>query len=371
VWPVSSIAASQGRASIVEVGGQPRVAFFTNTASSQFEYTECTAGCDTPDASWSPPVVTWPDAGDTDVFRYPAFAISGGVTGVAGYRVGGSNLTYAECDGGCTTASNWSSVVLDPVIKPSTSVSATTALDLATVGGTTYRGLTTIARASTGGPSSNAATYAECTGPTCLDTANWHVAFVGPATPIFGTGVVLRPEGAQLHRFVAYGASSAADFLQYGECVGTCAASTDWLPLTVLHQAAQLPSLAVNSAGVARIAYYDLPTGAVRFTWCTSAAPPCTSAAQWSDVAIASGNQVLSLKVGADDRARVAFSDGTGVFQLAVETAAGSGAFNTAPLADCTGPISGGSPALWLGPQDRYRAVFLNGPTLQYTQQSP
>jgi hypothetical protein len=370
--PVSAVAASQGRASILEVAGRPRVAFFTDSAAgSQFEYTECTAACDTPDASWTPPVLTWPDAGDTDVFRYPAFAFGAGVTAVAGYRVGGSNLTYAECDGGCTIASNWSSVILDALIKPSTSVSATTAIDMATVGATTYRALTTIARASTGGPSSNAATYAECTGPTCLDIANWHVAFVGPATPIFGTGVVLRPEGAQLHRYVAYGASTAADFLQYGECVGTCAASTDWLPLTVLRQQAQLPSLAVSSAGVPRIAYYDLATAAVRYTWCTSAAPPCTTAAQWSDVPLASGGQVLSLKVGADDRARIAFTDGASNIQLAIETSAGSGVFNSAPITDCVAALSGGSPALLLGPQDRYRAVFLNGQTVDYTQQSP
>jgi hypothetical protein len=368
--PTSPFGTSDGRASVIEVAGQPRVTFFTNSLGSQFKYSECTAGCDTPDASWTTPVTTWPDAGDVDSFRYPAFAINSGVTAVAGYRRGGGNLTYAECAGNCATASSWSSVILDSVMNPPTSVSATTAIDVATVGGTTYRALTTIARGM-GGPATNAATYAECTGPSCVDTANWHVAFVGPNATIFGTSVVLRPEGAQLRRYAAYGASTAADFLLYGECAGICTASTSWLPLLTLHQGGQLPSLAVNSTGAPRIAYYDNTTGVIRYTWCTNNAPPCTSAGQWSDAPVQAGGQVLSIKIGADDRARIAFPDASGFLQLATETAPGSGAFTVAAVTDCVGPISGYSPSLWLGPQDRYRIAFTSGQTVQYTQQSP
>jgi hypothetical protein len=368
--PTSTLGTSDGRASVLEVAGQPRVAFFTNSLGSQFKYTECTAACDTPDASWSTPVTTWPDAGDTDPFRFPAFAFNSGLTAVAGYRRGGGNLTFAECDGGCTTESNWSSVILDPLLNPPTSVSATVAIDLATVGGTTYRALTTIARGM-GGPATNAPTYAECTGPSCTDLSNWHVAFVGPTATIFGCGVVLRPEGAQLRRYVAYGASTATDFLLYGECIGTCAASTDWLPLLTLHQGGQLPSLAITSTGSPRIAYFDAPTGAIRYTWCTSATPPCTSAAQWSDALVQVGGQVQNMKVGADDRARIAYPDSTGVLQLATETAPGSGAFTVSPVTDCIGPLSGYSPSIWLGPQDRYRIAYTSSPSVLYTQQSP
>jgi hypothetical protein len=369
--PVSFIGMSDGRASVIEVAGQPRVAYFTNNLGALFEYTECTAGCDTPDASWTPPVNPWPTAGNADGFRCPAFAVSGGLTAISAYRVGGSNIMFAECDGGCSTASNWNSVILDSVIGPSTSVSATLAMDVATVGGTTYRGLTTIARGM-GAPSTNAPTYAECSGSSCLNTANWHVAFVGTTAPIFGTGVILRPEGAQLRRYVAFGGDTTADYLQYGDCLGTCAVQTDWLPLTNLRQGAELPSLAVNSAGVPRIAYFDLSTLAIRYTWCTSATPPCNSTAQWSDAPVADGGSVLSLKVGADDRARIAYPDVNGILQIATETAPGSGAFTSAPVNDCSGPISGYYPSLWLGAQDNYRMAFTTtGQTIQYTQQSP
>jgi len=130
------------------------------------------------------------------------------------------------------------------------------------------------------------------------------------------------------------------------------------------------PSLGLNSVGVPRIAYYDVAGGGVRYTACTSSTPPCQTPAQWSDSLVDTGGDFPTLSVGADDRARIAYTNGSSL-RIATEILPGSATFTLATIDDCAGPLSGSYPSVWMDSGGGYRVSYTAGATFLYTQLSP
>ncbi|HEX4620104.1 MAG TPA: hypothetical protein VH208_00930, partial [Myxococcaceae bacterium] len=93
---MSTIAVGDGRSTVILSGNLPRALLYTYRAQSQFQYTECTAGCDTSTPTWTSPILLIPDGGDIDGFRRPALATVSTLTAVAGFSSTGMNLTYGE-----------------------------------------------------------------------------------------------------------------------------------------------------------------------------------------------------------------------------------------------------------------------------------
>jgi len=364
--PVSKVGPSTGRSAVREVGGAPRMFFYTDSSGDSFQYVECAARCDTASPSWTAPLTLIPGGGSSTPARRPVLATLPTLTAVAGYQVSGANLTYGECSGDCALSSSWATRVLDPAALPNSGTDNTLALDLANSAGTTYRGIVTLTARFDGGFE-----YLECTASGCVDPARWSVLGSWPDSDKYGASLVLRPEGGQLRRLLAVGAFTAAGVLRYVECSGDCASQTSWPTPLDLVTAGSNPSLATTSAGAPRIAYWDIVDGRVHYMWCLPAGATCLTLSQWQSVPVSGmASDFPVLRVGADDRAYVAFSS-AGQLYLAIESAPGTGTFTTTSISDCAGPLSGEFPALWLGDADRYRLGFTQGQGQYFTQQSP
>jgi uncharacterized membrane protein YgcG len=211
-----------------------------------------------------------------------------------------------ECDGACTTPSNWTSVV----IPGSKLGQYGQGLDFA-VGPQGTSGVVLV-RAPTQTYSGGMA-YGTCAS-NCTVAGNWQVASLGigsidlSPSPAFSLAF-----DAQDRPRVVYHA--AKGLLVYSECDGGCAAATTatsaWHPVTVTSNVPDQPqtrfAFALDPQGRPRIALHTGEPDTTTFYWCDSG---CTNEASWQSVVIGTeSSSALSMALDGQGNPHVAYYD--------------------------------------------------------------
>lgn len=293
-----------------------QIAYYDLT-NKDLKWATCTATCTTA-GNWS--TVTADMVSAKDVGQYTSIGTYNGNPRIAYYNVTDMDLKYASCDTACTTASNWTVITLDstgnvgqyPSLKIDSSgnprisyydatngslkyTSCTTACTSAanwttitvdTVGDTGQ--YTSLALTSAGGvrisyydATLNVLKYAACDTTCTTVLLNWSVATID--TPGFDVGrfssLALDSSG---NPKVAYYDFTNKD-LRYAACTTLCLLTTSWTKTTLIStgDVGQYASLALDSSGNPRISYYDLTNKDLKYAACTST---CTTAGNWTHV---------------------------------------------------------------------------------------
>jgi len=295
-----------GESAAIAVGadGVTRLVYMAadpNGSSLPIRYGECASSCND-GGSWK--FVVLGEYGSGGLGGSPRLALDAAghprVMWFSQADVGGaSGFLYAECDTGCTTATNWhaNEIIMGDAFTFRLQNSSFT-LDPTGARHVLFQG-------------SLGATYASCS-TDCTNAASWTL-----------DSLTSLPPNADL-RFDAQGRLRAAyeNFdpdvlngydLYYAECGGDCGQDASWQTTALFNvstgTAAYPFSLALAPDGSPRLAFYDGNTNQLDYAWCSST---CTQAASWS-VAIPSfppdvGRSGVALAVGSDGAPRIAFS---------------------------------------------------------------
>lgn len=252
-------------ASMVLDSGKPRIAYIEGT-NDDLRYAECNGACTTA-GNWTKVTVE----STNSVGSYNSLALDGTKLRLAYREFTSNDVKYAECDSNCTTAGNWTKVVVE-----STN----------TVG--EYNSLVLDSgkpRITYYDATNDDLHYAECNG-TCTTAGNWTKIAVDTTNTV-GTYGSLNLDGTKLR--AAYRYVTSGD-LKYAECDANCTTAGNWTKVAIdtTNDVGRYTSLAIDTSKP-RIAYYDVTNGDLRYASCDAT---CTTAGNWTKVTVDSTGNV-------------------------------------------------------------------------------
>ena len=258
------------------------------STTGDLKYATCVDACFT-SANWS--TVAVDTAGI--VGRFGSLTVGeNGRLHASYYHFTNSELRYATCGAGCTTAANWTSVGVDQAGGN---------------GSTTSIAVDGTGRLHVGYHDSNTGDlkYATCSGG-CTTGTNWTAITVVAAG---SENLSLEVDGSgAVH--VSY---QGEDHLRYASCPGQCGTASNWTTLAVdtAGGVGGHPSLVVDGSGRRHVSYYDHANGDLKYATCAAG---CTAAESWQSAAVDQVGDVgsgSSLAVDGSGRVHVSYHDAT------------------------------------------------------------
>ena len=260
--------------------------------NSDLKYATCSSGCTTA-SNWDLVSV---DTTSTNAGEYTSIAIDSN-DGVHISYSDNLNLRYATCSSGCTSASNWTNVSVSRSAGTFTSIAidANDALHIAYIG---YPAISTV-------------NYTTCSSG-CTNASNWNDVYIPYTQSSYGLrdiSLAIDSNGA-LH--ISYYDNSNKD-LKYATCSSGCTTASNW-NLVTLDSAGYTgwyTSIAIDSNDAIHISYGDNTNQDLKYATCSSG---CTSGSNWNKVTLdETGNTGYdtSIAIDANDAVHIVYRDFT------------------------------------------------------------
>ena len=260
--------------------------------NSDLKYATCSSGC-TIASNWDDVSVDTTGFVGTD----SSIAIdSNDAVHISYYDYTNSDLKYATCSSGCTTASNWDDVSVETtgVVGSFTSI----AIDSNDAVHISYYDST-----------NRDLEYATCSSG-CTTASNWITTSV-ETTGVVGyyTSIAIDSTDA-VH--ISY-FDNTNDDLKYATCSSGCTTASNWVDVSVdiTGHVGRYTSISIDSNDNAHISYYDTTNSDLKYATCSSG---CTTASNWDKVSVDTSGSVgyyTSIAIDSSDTIHISYFDNT------------------------------------------------------------
>ena len=245
--------------------------------NKDLKYAECASSCTTA-SNWT--LITVKSSGD--VGEYISLAADGAKTAISYFDKSDEELEYAICESTCTSAANWTTVVVDSAGF----VGEHTSLAFDSSGNP---------RVSYYDKDNDKLKFAQCDS-TCTSSGNWTTVTVESSDKT-GQFSSIAVSGTKVG--ISYYYEDDKD-LRYAECASNCNSSGNWTIVTVQssNEPGKYSSIGYDSSGNPKISYYEENKKDLRYAECNST---CTSAGNWTTVKVdGSGTNGLYTNIALD-----------------------------------------------------------------------
>ena len=260
--------------------------------NSDLKYATCSSDC-TIASNWDDVSVDTTGFVGTD----SSIAIdSNDAVHISYYDYTNSDLKYATCSSGCTTASNWDDVSVETtgVVGSFTSI----AIDSNDAVHISYYDST-----------NRDLEYATCSSG-CTTASNWITTSV-ETTGVVGyyTSIAIDSTDA-VH--ISY-FDNTNDDLKYATCSSGCTTASNWVDVSVdiTGHVGRYTSISIDSNDNAHISYYDTTNSDLKYATCSSG---CTTASNWDKVSVDTSGSVgyyTSIAIDSSDTIHISYFDNT------------------------------------------------------------